>query len=126
MNPINYTRHLIRGTEQNRTKPWRTHLLPCVCVSTGEAHGADDWLPVAYVPPADRHEAWPAAELLRQAEVDEEETVLVVGARPTHQQVVGADVAVHEASLVDELDGVEELVQQKQDTLEGDTAATPH
>ena len=95
-------------------------------MSTGEAHGADDWLPVAYVSPAGRHKAWPAAELLRQAEVDEEETVLVVGARPTHQQVVGADVAVHEASLVDELDGVEELVEQKQDTLEGETAATSH
>ena len=112
MNPINYTWHLICGTEQNSTETRRTHLLPSVCVSTGEAHGADDWLPVAYVTPAGRHEAWPAAELLRQAEVDKEETVLIVGARPTHQQVVGADVAVHEASLVDELDGVEELVEQ--------------
>ena len=97
-----------------------------MCVQTGKAHGADDWLGEAELLAARRQEPRAVTVLLRQAEVDEVEAMCVLGCEAAHQKVVGADVAVHVAVLVDELDGVEELVKQLKDGLERELTATPH
>ena len=95
-------------------------------VQTGEAHGAYDRVGEAEVSPSGRQEARALAVLLGQAEVDEVEALGVGRARATHQQVVGADVAVSEAALMHELNDVDQLVEQLQHRLERQAAAAAH